>query len=64
MEHRRAEIDIAIKTMKDFLRKDRDFFPSKFNEFCQGALSFISGLDKDENVKKSILFLTPELKDA
>lgn len=63
MEHRRAEIDQAIKTMKGFLRKDREFFPTKFNEFCQSALTFINGLDKEESVKKSILFITPEHKD-
>ncbi len=57
MEHRRAEIDKAIKILKDYLRRDREFFPTKFSEFCQTALSFISGLENDEAVKKS-LFLT------
>ena len=57
MEHRRADIDKAIRTLKDFLRRDREFFPTKFSEFCQTALTYISGMEKDEAVKKS-LFLT------
>lgn len=57
MEYRRAEIDKAIKTLKDYLRRDREFFPTKFSEFCQTALTYISGMEKDEAVKK-ILFLT------
>jgi hypothetical protein len=50
MEHRRTEIDKAIRTLKDFLRRDREFFPTKFSEFCQTTLTYIAGMDKDEAV--------------
>jgi hypothetical protein len=61
MEHRRTEIDKTIRTLKDFLRRDREFFPTKFSEFCQTALTYIAGMEKDEAVKKSLfLTTTPE----